>query len=230
MRKFLLFLSSVVLLAACGTTKSVPTSQSASSTYKIGDLYSQNGVTGIVVKVDESGKHGLVMSLKKTNAKWLSNKELKYSTNAFHDEDGVKNMEAIKASFEENGASWSDFPAFQWARSLGEGWYIPSRVESREAIINLETAFKKRNVSKTAVAVSKLFTSWGGDKLMYHAYTGTGIIGLIDMLAWGDAGLVSLVTSTERAGGEVVWTSGNDMCTKTMNLTFPYQYRAVHKF
>ena len=31
--------------------------------YNIGDFYNKNGIKGIVIKVDASGEHGLIMSL-----------------------------------------------------------------------------------------------------------------------------------------------------------------------
>ena len=40
--------------------------------------------------------------------------------------DGMKNMLAIEKYIAENNLSWSNFPAFEWCRAKGEGWYLPS--------------------------------------------------------------------------------------------------------
>lgn len=232
MKKFFSLLAAAVLLAACGTTQSLPT-QSSSTTYKVGDIYSQNGLSGVVVVVDDSGKHGFIMSLTASKDKWLANKELEYSTNAFFDDDGEKNMAAIEACIKENNVSWADFPAFAWARSLGEGWYIPSRVEGRMAMMNLDSVFNDKDVSVRAKKVNKIFTTYGGDRIMYHKYTGTGILGLIGSISWYDAGLVDLITSTEKTGGKLVWTTSNSGVFKTVKANtgvFGEQIRAIHKF
>jgi hypothetical protein len=41
-------------------------------TYQVGDYYSKNGVSGIVYKVTEDGKHGMLISLEETSADWVT--------------------------------------------------------------------------------------------------------------------------------------------------------------
>ena len=50
--------------------------------YKVGDYYENGDVKGIVVRVDDNGTHGLIMSLDKCAKKWLDGKDEKFSTNA----------------------------------------------------------------------------------------------------------------------------------------------------
>lgn len=102
---------------------------SANAQFKVGDIYNQGNLRGLVVDVDASGKHGLILSLKECDKDWLADKSLEMETNAFFEDDGMKNMEAIAKYVSENNLSWEKFPLFAWARSLGEGWYIPSRGE-----------------------------------------------------------------------------------------------------
>ena len=101
----------------------------ATAQYKIGDIYSRDGLKGLVVSVDDSGNHGLILSLEECNKNWLADKSHAMNTAAFHEEDGMKNMEALETYVVENNLSWDLFPLFEWARNLGEGWYIPSRDE-----------------------------------------------------------------------------------------------------
>lgn len=107
-------------------------------TYKIGDLYDVNGVKGIVFRVDDSGQHGLIMSLDDCGYSWcvtkLNKKDTKHEsiptdTEAFDENDGAKNMEVIEKYINETGISWDYFPLLQWAKELGDGWYIPSKNE-----------------------------------------------------------------------------------------------------
>ena len=98
-----------------------------SRVYNIGDIYNQNGVTGIVVMLQDGGRHGLVMSLDEACLAWskLSRREHK-KTGASDRFDGAENMKAIEKYITENGLSWDKFPAFKWCREKGDGWYLPS--------------------------------------------------------------------------------------------------------
>lgn len=123
-------------MASCGTTNQLIT-QSASTTYALGDFYNQNGLKGIVVKVDASGMHGTIMSLESSKDFWISDNDFKFETNAFYEDDGMKNMDAIEAYVNSGKATWANFPLFNWARSLGNGWYIPSKNEALEIWVNM---------------------------------------------------------------------------------------------
>lgn len=76
--------------------------------YNVGDFYNKDGVKGVVVKVDASGEHGLIMSLDKFSGKWSSDKKAKFETNAFYEDDGEKNMKAIAKYLSESGKTWDN--------------------------------------------------------------------------------------------------------------------------
>ena len=99
-------------------------------TYKIGDVYDKGGVKGVVFYVDDSGEHGLLVSPSgfKGN-KWCTKGQANNTINCYDEKDGAVNMETIATYIKDNDASWDEFPLFQWARSLGEGWYIPASDE-----------------------------------------------------------------------------------------------------
>lgn len=192
---FLLLLGTLVL-ASCGSTKSIPI-QSASTIYKVGDMYNQNGVKGVVVKVDATGQHGIIMSLEGSKEKWTSDKKFDFETNAFFEDDGQKNMEAIAKYVESGKASWDDFPVMKWARSLGEGWYIPAKDEAAEIWKNMSggsgeykwnmSSFVKNDFQKFDHAQRE----YGGAKLVDDRYK----IGTQQPYYW--------YTSTEGEGGMV---------------------------
>lgn len=63
---------------------------SAYAQYKVGDIYNANGLKGLVVDVDASGKHGLLLSLEESDKDWIEDEALAMETNAFHEDDGMK--------------------------------------------------------------------------------------------------------------------------------------------
>lgn len=162
--------------------------------YKVGDIYDQNGLKGLVVDVDETGNHGLILSLKKSGKNWLKDKNHAMNTSAFYEDDGMKNMEAIENYINENNLSWDAFPLFAWARSLGEGWYIPSRAELNTIWENLNggnfdfNKKAKKNWKKHNKAIKKA----GGDSFYCKNFS-TG----------GFKMLSGMISSTEAEGGKV---------------------------
>lgn len=96
--------------------------------YGIGDIYDKNGIKGVVIMLTDGGRHGLIMSLDEACLPWcnLHRKQQKKAMGASDRHDGMMNMLAIEKYIAENNLSWSNFPAFEWCRAKGEGWYLPS--------------------------------------------------------------------------------------------------------
>ena len=137
----------------------------ASAKYKSGEIYDENGLKGIIVYVDDSGEHGLIMSLERCGKKWLKDSDEKFGTAAFYEDDGQKNMDALQGYINENNLSWELFPLFEWARSLGEGWYIPATDELAYILQTINGGEGKFN-KKYMKNVSKSIKKADGDKLM----------------------------------------------------------------
>ena len=96
-------------------------------TYSIGDIYEKDGIKGVVVKLENGGASGVIMSLDESCKAWCTLHRKKMAAMGAVDRaDGEANMKAIEQYIEKNGLSWSDFPAFEWCRAKGEGWYLPS--------------------------------------------------------------------------------------------------------
>lgn len=223
MKKYLLILFGALILVSCGTTKYI-SPQSASTTYKVGDIYNQNGVKGIVVYVDASHQHGLIMSLETSKGSWCSKKNLRYSTNAFFEDDGEMNMIAIENCIKENNATWDDFPIFQWARSLGDGWYIPAKNELILCIPNIERVFND------VKALNKYITSYGGDRYSY-AGSSYGIWVIIDQIIRDYDTPYMMFSSTESEGGKYVCGYGGGTSLQKWASGVNYiRTRAFHKF
>ncbi len=159
--------------------------------YKIGDIYNEGGLKGIVVRVDDKGLHGIIMSLDRFGGKWYLNKKAKFLTDAFYEDDGEKNMAVIERYITENGQTWEMFPFFQWCRNKGEGWYAPAREEMELIIVAMNGSVGKYSESNMK-AFDRIITDNGGDSLY----------GNVD-LPMGGKMPYTLLTSTEANKGKV---------------------------
>ena len=95
--------------------------------YSIGDIYDKNGIKGVVVMLSDGGRHGTIMSLDEACLACCNlHRKQQKKVGASDKHDGAKNMQAVEKYITENNLSWSNFPAFEWCRAKGEGWYLPS--------------------------------------------------------------------------------------------------------
>ena len=95
--------------------------------YEVGDYYERGDVRGVVFQVEEDGWHGTIISLDEIMLPWcVFRKADAFATGADDLKDGMANMETLERYIAAHGLSWADFPAFEWCRGQGEGWYLPS--------------------------------------------------------------------------------------------------------
>lgn len=102
-------------------------------TYEIGDHY-KNGITeGIVFRVDETGEHGMILSLDEAELIWSTeNVDLSWTFGNFSLTDGSVNLVAIK-TLEDWGRK---YPAFRWCNAKNilsqTAWYLPALFEMQD--------------------------------------------------------------------------------------------------
>lgn len=159
--------------------------------YKIGDIYDKDGIKGIVVKVDDNGEHGLIMSLDKFSGKWYSDKKAKFLTDAFYENDGEKNMKVIERYLNENGLTWEKFPFFEWCKNKGNGWYAPA-LDEMNSIIKAMNGSVGKYSSSNMIAFNNIIIEHGGDSLYGNVE-----------LPLGGKMPYSLLTSTEANKGKI---------------------------
>lgn len=112
-------------------------SQSVERTWKVGDYYNVDGKEGVVFWVDETGKHGKIVSLDQAEKKqWCTDaeyeKDLRYI--ALDEYDGMKNLQSIQKI-----SDWRNkYPAFAWCADHGDGWYLPAIKELELLLLNDE--------------------------------------------------------------------------------------------
>lgn len=94
--------------------------------YRVGDIYEENGKSGVVFEVDASGKHGKIVSINcSPSLMWATGAEQTKFIGATDVYDGQKNMDVVKRI-----SGWqSKYPIFYWCANLGNGWYLPAKEE-----------------------------------------------------------------------------------------------------
>ena len=90
--------------------------------YKVGDYYNDGAKEGIVFVVYDGGYHGKIVSVDESYEQWAVSAVWQNATHATSKGGGMGNMNKIKKL-----PNWkSNYPAFAWCASLGEGWYLPA--------------------------------------------------------------------------------------------------------
>ena len=120
-------------------------SQPVERTWKVGDYYNVDGKEGVVFWVDETGKHGKIVSLDQAEKQWCTDDEyLKGLTGiASDDYDGMKNLQSIQKI-----SGWRNkYPAFAWCADHGDGWYLPAIKELELLLLNEHIKHRNRNLS-----------------------------------------------------------------------------------
>lgn len=91
--------------------------------WKVGDYYNADGKEGVVFWVDESGKHGKIVSLHGTLVQWSDRTD--ECLNCDSEDDGMHNTIIMRRIHDSCGR----LPILLWCNGLGEEWYIPSLKE-----------------------------------------------------------------------------------------------------
>ncbi len=207
-------------------TSSAVAADESGAVYKVGDVYKENGLVGIVVYVDATGHHGLIMHPKRLERKsWCKNRFCDMTVGADNREDGMVNMVAVKRFIAANGLDSSDFPIYDDCIALGEGWYIPA-IKEVEYIIMAANDGKLGEWDKYSLDVfEETLKSIGGKKLNpeYNPIVSSTEV---------DKYLECYKFKTITAGwGIFTHTAFVKIIKERMHKgSLKYYYRAVHKF
>lgn len=173
----------------------------------IGDLYNRNGLKGVVISVDASGSHGLIMSLNKHHCQWY-NGGSDVNTGARHPFDGKQNQDLILSRY-----SPYSYPAFRWCANLGDGWYLP-------AIGELRPLCEASNLS----AVERTLKIYGEP-----LFSGQNYADLYLSSTEGDVNGMTYDTDHTMVQVFCVSEQGGSISSDTKRSDFEYA-RAVHRF
>ena len=110
-------------------------------TYKVGDLYDENGKRGVVFEVSADGRHGKIVSLDETKAVWDSRIRLGLFSSTPAPVTGVNDMCDGKANTDKIMSRTDShyFETFAWCRSKGTDWYMPAKDELKAICKNQST-------------------------------------------------------------------------------------------
>ena len=145
-----------------------------SKTYKIGDFYDENGKQGIVFDVTADGKHGKIVSLDSQELKWAGLDAYNRRTSATSVDDGMSNLNKIKEI-----PNWeTNYPAFAWCASKGDGWYLPAKNELLSIKRNMATINLRMYRMGAAIMDGSFWSSTEqSDFFAWHAGMGNGYTG-----------------------------------------------------
>lgn len=194
MRKILMLVSALTLMAVSCTKPDVPSGEDTPpvdntggnednddnneeqtpKVYKAGDFYKVGITEGVVIWADEAGEHGLVISLDEGVAAWST--ESRMLTNQggeFSLSNGQANSKYVKQ--QEN---WKElYPAFAWCDSknaLGlSSWYLPAPEELELALPAVEAinkTLKEQGATEISLA-GKYWTSYEAGAGMAYPFS-----------------------------------------------------------
>ena len=100
--------------------------------YYVGQYSTTLGSAGVVFEITNGGQNGKMVSVEETLCSWSSEG---IDTNAVNSDDGMANMNTIKAI----NPDLSKYPAFRWCADYGTDWYLPARNELKTIYNNKST-------------------------------------------------------------------------------------------
>ena len=144
-----------------------PAPKPVEKTWKVGDYYNVDGKEGVVFWVDETGKHGKIVSMDQTELQWCTddeyNKEL--TGIATDSSNGLNNLRSIMKI-----AAWKDkYPAFAWCADHGDGWYLPAIEELKELLLN-DAVHAKVNGTLKQKRRSVMYSTWYWSSTEYNEW------------------------------------------------------------
>ncbi len=148
-----------------------------SRAYKVGEIFNEGGVKGIVIHTTDNGRHGLLLSMTESSTpiQWgslISNgdKVVIFKTDARDKSDGWNNMKTIEGIIDNTDVTWNNFPAFQFCREQGPGWYLPS-IDELNLVWNLASGSPQSvwDQTKSCKRVQECLENHGADGMFYAA-------------------------------------------------------------
>lgn len=108
------------LFTSAGNNPSLSIFNTAGNTFfYVGQYSTTFGSGGVVYTISNSGQNGKMVSVEEIRLAWSTEY---INTNARNQDDGMANMNTIKAI----NPDLSKYPAFKWCADYGTDWYLPA--------------------------------------------------------------------------------------------------------
>lgn len=170
MKRLLFAISLLAFVVGCGgnSKKEGDDTQlkETSGPYKVGDLYFEGDVLGVVFEVTHGGMHGKIVSVDEEKMQWCDYSVYEIATYATNEYDGAVNTAKLMNRYDAD-----EYYAAYWCADYGYGWYMPAKKELEKIL---------QNMSKINSTLSK----YGYSQLRGCYWSSTESVD-IEFCAWG---------------------------------------------
>ena len=117
--------------------------------------YNDGTKEGVVFWVDETGKHGKIVSLAHATLPWCTEAQYdkKIAVGATSKTDGKANTDKVMAR-----ADSREYTAFVWCRNMGKSWYLPA-IEELKLLLLDDAVYNAVNKTLESRGYIKIFYS-----------------------------------------------------------------------
>ena len=149
-----------------------------SGPYKVGDLYLEGDVLGVVFETKSGGMHGKIVSVDEERMQWCDDSVIDVRTDATNEYDGAENTAILMNRYDAD-----KYYAAYWCADYGYGWYMPAKKELEKIFQNMSkinSTLSKYGYSQlknwcwsSTESVDDKFCAWG--VRMSFGYTSTTV-------------------------------------------------------
>lgn len=155
MKRLLFAISLLAFVVGCGgnSKKEGDDTQlkETSGPYKVGDLYFEGDVLGVVFEVTHGGMQGKIVSVDEESMQWCDDSVDEITTYATNEYDGAVNTTKLMNRYDAD-----KYYAAYWCANYGNGWYMPAKKELEKIYQNIS----KINSTLSKYGYSQLTRSW----------------------------------------------------------------------
>lgn len=175
MKRLLFAISLLAFVVGCGGNSKDTQLKETSGPYKVGDLYFEGDVLGVVFEVTHGGMHGKIVSVDEEKMQWCDDSVYEIATYATNEYDGAVNTAKLMNRYDAD-----KYYAAYWCANYGNGWYMPAKKELEKIYQNMSkinSTLSKYGYSQLKIwywssteSVVGEFCAW--DVVMYNGYIG----------------------------------------------------------
>lgn len=138
MKRLLFAISLLAFVVGCGGNSNKANKESedtkpkeTSGPYKVGDLYFEGDVLGVVFETKSGGMHGKIVSVDEEEMQWCDYSVYEITTYATNEYDGAVNTAKLMNRYDAD-----EYYAAYWCADYGYGWYMPAKKELEKIFQN----------------------------------------------------------------------------------------------